>query len=95
MSLVKETVLDKVEFVGQWKCLQVRNKVVVKENRNIISETFSRDSYYPGDENHEDFPEILVPYITGVWTESLISDYKAYQSTQGGGGSDPQISLAE
>jgi hypothetical protein len=95
MSLVKETLIDKVEFVGQWRCLQVRNKVVVKENNNIISETFSRDSYYPGDEDHEDFPEILVPYITGVWTESLISDYKAYQSTHAGGGDNPQIISAE
>lgn len=74
MSLTKERVLDKVEFVGEWKILQVRNKTVIKEDSVVVSESFDRDSYYPGDE----LPEDLQPYANGVWTEALISDYAAH-----------------
>lgn len=74
MSLTKERVLDKVEFVGEWKVLQVRNKTVIKENSVVLSESFDRDSYYPGDE----LPEDLQPYANGVWTETLISEYAAH-----------------
>ena len=74
MSLTKERALDKVEFVGEWKVLQVRNKTVIKENSVVLSESFDRDSYYPGDE----LPEDLQPYANGVWTETLISEYAAH-----------------
>ena len=40
MSLTKERALDKVEFVGEWKVLQVRNKTVIKENSVVLSESF-------------------------------------------------------
>lgn len=74
MSLTKENLIDKVEFIGEWKVLQVRNKTVIKENSVVLSESFDRDSYYPGDE----LPEELQPYANGVWTETLISDYAAH-----------------
>jgi len=74
MSLTKEYLIDKVEFVGEWKVLQVRNKTVIKDNDVIISESFDRNSYYPGDE----LPEDLQPYADGVWTENLISDYATH-----------------
>ena len=74
MSLTKEKVIDKVEFVGEWKALQVRNKTVIKENDVVVSESFERDSYMPGD----DLPDEIQPYADGVWTESLISDYMAH-----------------
>ena len=74
MSLTKERVLDKVEFVGEWKVLQVKNKTVIKENNFVVSESYDRDSYYPGDE----VPAELQPYTNGVWTEALISDYAAH-----------------
>lgn len=73
MSLTKEDLIDKVEFIGEWKVLQVRNKTVIKDSGVVVSESYNRDSYYPGDE----LPEGLQPYAEGVWTESLISDYKA------------------
>jgi hypothetical protein len=74
MSLTKENLIDKVEFVGEWKIIQVRNKTVIKDNGVVISESYSRDSYYPGVE----LPEELQPYADGVWTETLISGYAAH-----------------
>jgi hypothetical protein len=74
MSLTKEYLIDKVEFVGEWKVIQVRNKTVIKDNGVVVSESFDRDSYYPGDE----LPEDLQPYANGVWTETLISEYAAH-----------------
>ena len=74
MSLTKEDLIDKVEFVGEWKVLQVRNKTVIKDSGVVVSESYSRDSYYPG----VDLPEELQPYADGVWTESLISEYAAH-----------------
>jgi len=74
MSLTRERLIDKVEFVGEWKIIQVRNKTVIKENDVIISESYDRDTYCPGAE----LPLSLQPYADGVWTESFISDYTAY-----------------
>lgn len=74
MALNKTTSINKVEFAGKWKTLQVRYLVEVKEDDEVIAQSYSRDSYQP----NETLPEDLQPYADGVWTESLISEYMAH-----------------
>lgn len=74
MALNKTTSINKVEFSGKWKTLQVRYLVEVKENDELIAQSYSRDSYQP----NETLPEGLQPYASGVWTEELATDYEAW-----------------
>lgn len=74
MALNKTTSINKVEFAGKWKTLQVRYLVEVKDGDELIAQNFSRDSYQPG----ETLPEELQPYANGVWTDELISGYNAW-----------------
>jgi|TARA_R110000744_G_scaffold303849_2_gene412424 hypothetical protein len=73
MSLSKITLIDKVEFIGKYKTIQVRNCTQIKENGHIISESYSRDSYSLGQE----LPNELKPYAEGVWTKELKDELQA------------------
>lgn len=73
MSLTKKTLIDKVEFVGEYRTLQVRNCTQIIENEEIISQSYSRDSYSLGQE----LPDELKPYAEGVWTEELKNELQA------------------
>lgn len=72
MSLVKKIEIDKVEFVGKWKTLQVRTRTDVEENGVVISSSYERDSYKL-DEYSENtmLPVEVRPYAQGVWNKSL------------------------
>ena len=73
MSLTKTRLIDKVEFVGKYRTLQVRHCTQIKENDDVISETYDRDSYSLGQE----LPEELKPYANGVWTDELKAELQA------------------
>ncbi len=79
MSLSKNTVLDKVEFVEDSKVLQVRERVDVIENDMIISSSYSRHIYPL--QPIEDLPSNLQPYVTGVWTQEMIDEAVANQAS--------------
>lgn len=72
MSLVKKIEIDKVEFVGKWKTLQVRTRTDVEENGVVISSSYERDSYKLDDYSENTMlPAEVQPYAQGVWNNSL------------------------
>lgn len=74
MSLVKTIEIDKVEFVGKWKTIQVRTRTDISENGVVISSSYERDSYQLIDYSaNADLPQDVQPYVEGVWTEDLRS----------------------
>ena len=73
MSLTKKTLIDKVEFVGKYRTLQVRYCTQIIENEEVISQSYERDSYSLGQE----LPEELKPYADGVWTDELKNELQA------------------
>jgi hypothetical protein len=75
MSLVKNTVLDKVEFVENSRVLQERQRTDVLEDGVIISSSYSRNIYEI--QPIENLPENLQPYVTGVWTDEMIEEVEA------------------
>ena len=75
MSLEKKIILDKVEFVGEFRTMQVREKTIVLESGNLISDSFHRSSY-ECDFGIENLPEELQPYAQGVWTDDLLAEYE-------------------
>lgn len=79
MSLVKTTEIDKVEFVGKWKTLQVRHLTEIKDGDETLAKNYSRDSYQVSTSISE-LPTELQPYATGVWTDKLIAEWNAYEA---------------
>lgn len=79
MSLSKNTLLDKVEFVEDSKVLQVREKIQVTENDVEISSSFSRSIFSV--QPIENLPSNLQPYVTGVWTQEMIDEAAAQQES--------------
>lgn len=79
MALIKTQKIDKVEFVGDWKTIQVRNKIQIKEDDVVISESYHRNSY-DIDLGVAGLPAELQPYATGVWTEELVAEWEAYKA---------------
>lgn len=73
MSLNKTKLIDKIEFVGKWKRLQVRYVTEVKDGEEVIAQSYSRDGYSP----NQELPADLQPYANGVWTEEFIAEYQA------------------
>lgn len=78
MSLEKQVIIDKVEFVGEFKNMQVRTKTSVLENGESISDSFHREVYNIED-GIENLPEELQPYATGVWTDEVLAAQQAAQ----------------
>jgi len=74
MSLVKTIEIDKVEFVGKWKTIQVRTRTDVSENGVLVSSSYERDSYLLIDySENSQLPQDVQPYAEDVWTEDLRS----------------------
>ena len=76
MALSKTTKIDKVEFVGEWKTLQVRHLTEVKEGDETLASSYSRDSYEIS-VGVSGLPTELQPYATGVWTDELVAEWEA------------------
>lgn len=78
MSLIKITEIDKVEFVGKWKTIQVRTRTDVEEDGIVISSSFERDSYQLIDySENSQLPVEVRPYAQGVWNKSLRDELQA------------------
>ena len=78
MSLEKQVIIDKVEFVGEFKNMQVRTKTSILENGESISDSFHREVYSIED-GIENLPEELQPYAVGVWTDEVLAAQQAAQ----------------
>lgn len=77
MSLTKTQKIDKVEIIGDWKTIQVRYLIEIKEDEEIVSSSYRRKMY---EISHglENLPEELQPYATGVWTDELVAEWEEY-----------------
>ena len=86
MAITKETVEDKIEVVGDYKIIQIRSAIVIKEDGNEISRSFNRTSVNPGaldgsdnfvDTNLSSYSTEVKGIANTVWTQSVKDLYKA------------------
>ena len=86
MAITKETVEDKIEVVGDYKIIQIRNAVVIKEDGNEISRSFNRTSVAPGkldtsdnfvDSDLSSYSDNVKGIASTVWTQAVKDLYKA------------------
>ena len=86
MALTKTVEEDKIEIVGQYKIIQIREATVIKEDGTEISRNFHRDSITPGTLDASDnlVDTIISSRSTevqavcnAVWTTSVKNAWKA------------------
>ena len=87
MALTKTVEEDKIEIVGQYKIIQIREATVIKEDGTEISRNFHRDSITPGtldasdnlvDTNISSRSTEVQAVCNAVWTTSVKNAWKAH-----------------
>ena len=75
MSLTKQTVVDKIEIVGEFSHIQVREAQQILEDGVVISQSYHRYIVSPGDTSSD--PKVS-SIINTVHTQDIIDAYQAY-----------------
>ena len=81
MALTEETVEDKIEIVGDYKHVQVRNAVIIKRDGVEISRSFSRHVVAPNDDISGESAEVQA-ICAVVHTQAVKDAYAAYLAAQ-------------
>ena len=76
MAITKTVVTDKIEIVGDFKQIQVREASIIQEDGVELTRSFHRYVLSPGEDISEQSSEIQA-IANAVWTEELIAAYQA------------------
>ncbi len=76
MALIKTTEIDKIEIVGDYKTIQVREAIIIKENGIELSRSFNRYTL-PPDADLTDQPADVVSLSNIFWTDEIKAAYQA------------------
>jgi len=79
MALTKQIVVDKIEIVGQFSHIQVRETIQILEDGNIISQNYHRYVIPPGETSSD--PKVS-SVIGAVHTQDVINAYQAHLARQ-------------
>ena len=76
MALEKITTIDKIEVVGEWKHIQVRERIDIKDGDQIISSSFER--YFLSPNTEKELTGDVKKIANSIWTATHKSKYAAY-----------------
>lgn len=79
MALTKQTITDKIEVVGQFNHVHVREAISVLEDEQVISQSFHRYVVAPGETSTD--PKVSA-VIAAVHTQDVIDAYQAHIAAQ-------------
>ena len=79
MALTKQTITDKIEIVGQYNHIQVREAIQVLEDGQVISQSYHRYVVAPGESSSD--PKVAA-VIAAVHTQDVITAYQAHLAAQ-------------
>ena len=79
MTLTKQTITDKIEIVGQYNHVQVREAIQVLEDGNIISQSYHRYVVAPGETSNDSKVQAV---IAAVHTPDVIAAYQQHLQEQ-------------
>jgi hypothetical protein len=74
--ITKNTIIDKIEIVGPFKHVQIREAVVIDEDGTELSRSFVRHVISPLDDSSNE-PQEVKDIIAIVHTQSIKDDYTA------------------
>ena len=87
MALSESIEYDKIEVIGQYKTVQVREATVIKKDGKELTRSFHRYVLSPGtldasdnlvDTDISSQPAEVQAICNAVWTDSLKNSYKAF-----------------
>ena len=81
MALTKQTITDKIEIVGQFNQIQVREAIQVLEDGQIISQSFHRYLVSPLDDTTDKDPKVQA-VAAAVHTQEIRDAYTAHLAAQ-------------
>jgi len=81
MALTKQTITDKIEIVGQFNHVQVREAIQVLEDGNVISQSFHRYVVSPLDDTTDKDPKVQA-VAAAVHTQEIRDAYTAHLAAQ-------------
>lgn len=70
MSITKETSISAIEVVGEYKILNIRKEIVIKENGAVISRSYDRSVATP-DMDINSLDSEVAEIATTVWTDEV------------------------
>ena len=81
MALTKETKVDKIEIVGDYKHVQVRTATVVSEDGVELSRSYHRHVIAPGGDISGEDPQVQA-ICQAVHTDAVIQAYEQHIASQ-------------
>jgi hypothetical protein len=81
MPITKRTITDKIEIVGQYRHLQVRQATVIEEDGVELSRSFHRHVVAPTDDYSGETNEVKA-VCEAVFTAEVVEAYELSQSAQ-------------
>ena len=76
MALTKNIEIDKIEIVGVYKNIQVREATVIKEDDTELSRSFHRYALSP-DTDLTGQPQEIIDIANIMWTDEIKALYQA------------------
>ena len=81
MALAETIEYDKIEVVGQYKSVQVREATVIKKDGKELTRSFRRYVLQPDDDISNEPAEVQV-VCNAVWTDAVKAAWTEFQKTQ-------------
>jgi len=81
MAITKETVIGKVEVVGEFKAVQVAMDTLIKEDGNLISQTRHRHVLH-SDMDISNEPQEVQNICNTAWTQEVKDAWIAFKAAQ-------------
>jgi hypothetical protein len=81
MAITKETVIGKVEVVGEFKAVQVAMDTLIKEDGKVISQTRHRHVLNP-DMDISNEPQEVQNICNTAWTQEVKDAWIAFKQEQ-------------
>ena len=81
MALTKQTITDKIEIVGQFNHVQVREAIQVQEDGEVLSQSYHRYVVSPTDD-YSDKDDKVQAVCNAVFTADVISAYQDHLAAQ-------------
>ena len=81
MALEKEVISDRIEVVGDYKAVQCREAIIIKEDGIEISRSFQRHVLHP-DMDVSGEPQEVQDVCTAVWTDDVKAAWTTFLESQ-------------
>ena len=81
MALTERIEQDKIEIVGPYRAIQVRNATVIERDGVEVSRSFNRVAYMPDQDISGDSAEVQA-IANSVWTQDVKDAYAAFKAAQ-------------